>query len=241
MLKRTFSKWTRFLLFSLLIYIILYAWARIYIYFSHHERPYSSSSSSPNSNSNSKPIPYSPFNRKSTIQCKNIAKTCLLKNLYFINGELHAYFGPSFVENEWDGIRLFTGIGFGTGVIELKSGSNTSSSSYLYTSLKDFAEPVGNRTEFWEEAVASPEESLNSTTNTIDSGETTATESDSSIVNNKPGIKSLNTRTFRIPVFLHAKEPPHFSELPKGMLHYLEPTVFFSVMWPNLFRTVRDI
>ncbi|KAJ3415502.1 hypothetical protein HDV05_004704 [Chytridiales sp. JEL 0842] len=44
------------------------------------------------------------------------------------------------------------------------------------------------------------------------------------------------SRTFIL--YLHAEDPPSETVLPSTIDYVVEPTVFFAVLWPNLFRTV---
>jgi hypothetical protein len=41
-----------------------------------------------------------------------------------------------------------------------------------------------------------------------------------------------------IPLYIHASDPPNTNSLPSRFEYVVEPTVFFSVLWSNLFRTM---
>ncbi|KAI8801992.1 hypothetical protein BJ742DRAFT_563295 [Cladochytrium replicatum] len=58
--------------------------------------------------------------RISSVSCSFSSRTCFVQNLYFFNGEFHAYVGEKAKVDEIRNFKAYTGIGFGTSFVEVK-------------------------------------------------------------------------------------------------------------------------
>lgn len=144
------------------------------------------------------------------LECSNFPHhSCLIHNLYHLGGELHVYLGSDFNLTE------------------------------SYTQLRDMRVITGmgfGSHIFRFELDIPKEKSLNLAVEQVDSEDFDESDLDmnsSSIPTKTWSILNDTAREYLI--YTHFLDPPKFLSATKIIV---EPTSFFSVLWPNLFRTM---
>ncbi|KAJ3383933.1 hypothetical protein HDU92_003877 [Lobulomyces angularis] len=156
-----------------------------------------------------------PQERISNINCRSKHKICQVSNLYFLDGNLHAYLGrnatinPYMLQNQ----TIITGIGFGS------------------PSIKPVLAETYNK-ETWSENYdyhGNSEKSSSMKNTEIENG---SLQSQSKI----SLADSIKRNMIILPLIIHFDDPPSLST--ESVKYISEPTAFFSVMWDNLFRSI---
>ncbi|KAJ3334337.1 hypothetical protein HDU76_000030 [Blyttiomyces sp. JEL0837] len=197
------------------------------------------------------PLP-PPSRRRSTIDCNWSAKTCLITNLHFIDGKFHVYMGTGFNTTGWEDVTMVTGIGWGTGFLRFHPDSFTGKVEYddlkvglVGSETMDLRENDGDEGEGGSKATTTMVIEPTKAVGNVSASGNTALEPVKYV--------SRNTRTFKLPIYMHVTDPPSYKTSTSGdkqstsktssaqdsvPTYRVEPTVLFSVMWPNLFRTI---
>ncbi|KAJ3378897.1 hypothetical protein HDU84_007224, partial [Entophlyctis sp. JEL0112] len=160
--------------------------------------------------------------RVSTLDCKHSQRTCLISNLHLRDGQFYVYMGKGFNASGLEEIAMFTGIGWGTGYFRFHYPQlGPWPGDTLRSIATSHSVPNGTREDPIDEDSDLPA--------------TRGNLSEASV--GKPaGQKS--PRRFSIAIHVISDVPPESSDAHDNSVFIKEPTVIFSVLWPNLFRTM---